>query len=128
MKAPVVRLLGFVFLAIAALGILLPLLPTTPFVLLAAACFAQSSERMHRWILANRTFGPLVRDWDEKRCESCRVKWVAIASMALVGGFSLTIAIESPLWRIVGALLLLSGAAVVAGLKTCVVAEKEKAG
>ena len=124
MKAPVVRLLGFVFLAIAALGVLLPLLPTTPFVLLAAGCFARSSECMHRWILANRTFGPMVRDWDEKRCVSCRVKWIAIASMGLVGGFSLTVAVEDLPWRIVGTLLLLTGAAVVASLQTCGATEK----
>ena len=67
-----VRLLGFLFLGLALLGVFLPLLPTTPFVLVAAACFAQSSERMHRWILTNRTFGPMVRDWEEKRCVSCR--------------------------------------------------------
>ncbi|MEJ2383124.1 MAG: YbaN family protein [Xanthomonadales bacterium] len=123
-----IRLLGFVFLAIGALGLLLPLLPTTPFILLAAGCFAQSSERMHRWILANRTFGPMVRDWNERRCIRCRVKWIAIASMGLVGGFSLIVAIESATLRIIGGLLLASGAAVVAGLQTCRVAEKEKAG
>ena len=55
-----VRLLGFLFLGLALLGVFLPLLPTTPFVLVAAACFAQSSEKMHKWILANRTFGPMV--------------------------------------------------------------------
>lgn len=123
-----IRALGFLFLAVAGIGLVLPLLPTTPFVLLAAACFAQSSERMHRWILANPTFGPMVRDWHDRRCVSCRVKWIAIGSMGLFGGFSLAVAIESPLWRIVGALLILSGAAVVAGLRTCAVAEKEKAG
>ena len=128
MKTPVIRLLGFVFLAVAAIGLLLPLLPTTPFVLLAAACFAQSSERMHRWILGNATFGPMVRDWDEKRCVSCRVKWIAIASMGLVGGFSLIVAIESATLRIIGVLLLATGAAVVASLQTCRVVEKEKAG
>jgi hypothetical protein len=127
-KTPVIRSLGFVFLAVAALGVVLPLLPTTPFVLLAAGCFAQSSERMHRWILANPTFGPMVRDWNDKRCVSCRVKWIAIASMGLVGGFSLVVAIEAVSWRIVGALLLLTGVAVVANLQTCRVSEKERAG
>ena len=128
MKAPVIRLVGFVFLAVAVLGLVLPLLPTTPFVLLAAACFAQSSERMHGWILANPTFGPMVRDWDEKRCVSCRVKWIAICSMGLVGGFSLIVAIEEATLRIAGALLLLTGAVVVASLQTCSAVEKEKAG
>jgi uncharacterized membrane protein YbaN (DUF454 family) len=124
----VVRLLGFLFLAVAVLGLLLPLLPTTPFVLLAAGCFAQSSERMHRWILANRTFGPMVRDWHEKRCVSCRVKGVALASMALVGGFSLFAAVDGLALRIAGGLLLAAGAAAVIGLRTCREPGKEKAG
>lgn len=123
-----IRILGFLFLAVAALGLVLPLLPTTPFVLLAAGCFAQSSERMHRWILDNRTFGPMVRDWHDKRCVSCRVKWIAIASMAVVGGLSIVFAVEGAAWRIAGAALLLTGAAVVARLQTCGGPEKEKAG
>lgn len=119
-----IRILGFVFLGIAVLGVFLPLLPTTPFVLLAAGCFAQSSERMHRWILANETFGPMVRNWEEKRCISCRVKATAIASMVLVGGFSMYLVLDSTAWRIAGGLLLATGAAVVAAISSC----KEKAG
>ena len=121
-----IRLLGFVFLALALVGVFLPLLPTTPFVLLAAACFAQSSERMHRWILANETFGPMVRDWEQKRCVSCRVKIIAISSMALVGGFSIFLALDTTAWRLVGGALLLTGSLVVLGLKTC--GAKEEAG
>ena len=119
-----IRALGFLFLGIAVIGVFLPLLPTTPFVLLAAGCFAQSSERMHRWIMANETFGPMVRDWEEKRCVSCRVKAIAIASMTIVGGLSVFIVLESHAWRLAGAALLLLGCAVVATLQTC----KEKAG
>ena len=119
-----IRLLGFFFLGVALLGVFLPLLPTTPFVLLAAGCFAQSSERMHRWILSNETFGPMVRDWEAKRCVSCRVKAVAIGSMAVVGGFSLFLALDSTAWRIAGVALLLLGCAVVLSLQTC----REKAG
>ncbi len=121
-----IRLLGFVFLGLGLVGVFLPLLPTTPFILLAAACFAQSSERMHRWILANETFGPMVRDWEQKRCVSCRVKVIAIASMALVGGLSIFLALETTAWRIVGGALLLTGSLVVLGLKTCEV--KKEAG
>lgn len=118
------RLLGFIFLGIAILGIFLPLLPTTPFVLLAAGCFAQSSERMHRWILENPTFGPMVRAWEEKRCVSCRVKLIAIASMVVVGGISIFLALDGTGWRIAGVALLLLGSLVVWSLDTC----KEKAG
>lgn len=55
--------LGLLFLALAILGVFLPLLPTTPFLLLAAACFARSSERLHGWMLRHSRFGPLLRDW-----------------------------------------------------------------
>jgi uncharacterized membrane protein YbaN (DUF454 family) len=121
-----IRLLGFVFLGLGLVGVFLPLLPTTPFVLLAAACFAQSSERMHRWILANETFGPMVRDWEQNRCVSCRVKVIAIASMVVVGGFSIFLALDTMAWRLVGGALLLTGSLVVLGLKTC--GAKEEAG
>lgn len=119
-----IRLLGFLFLGVAVLGVFLPLLPTTPFVLLAAGCFAQSSERMHRWILANETFGPMVRDWEDKRCVSCRVKAIAIASMVVVGGFSIFVALDGVAWKLAGAALLLLGSLVVLNLRTCT----EKAG
>ena len=121
-----IRLLGFLFLALALVGVFLPLLPTTPFVLLAAACFAQSSERMHRWILANETFGPMVRDWEQKRCVSCRVKAIAIGSMVVVGGMSIFLALDTLAWRLAGGALLLTGSLVVLGLKTC--GAKEEAG
>ncbi len=121
-----IRLLGFLFLGLGLVGVFLPLLPTTPFVLLAAACFAQSSERMHRWILANPTFGPMVRDWEQKRCVSCRVKVIAITSMALVGGVSVSLALETVAWQLAGAVLLLVGTLVVLRLKTC--PAKEEAG
>jgi len=116
---PLIRLAGALFLAIAALGLVLPLLPTTPFVLLAAGCFAQSSERMHRWILANGAFGPIVRDWHDRRCVTCRVKAIAIGSMAAVGGSSLAFALDSVAWRLAGAALLLAGALAVLRLQTC---------
>ena len=121
-----IRLLGFVFLGLGLVGVFLPLLPTTPFILLAAACFAQSSERMHRWILSNPTFGPMVRDWEQKRCVTCRVKAVAISSMVVVGGISVFFALDATAWRLAGAALLLTGSLVVLRLRTC--AAKEEAG
>ena len=113
------RLLGFGFLGLGAVGIFLPLLPTTPFVLLATACFARSSERWHRWILANPTFGPMVRNWEEKRCISRRVKLIAYLSMAAVGGFSVFYAVE-PAWaKVTGGILILVGLVTVSRLDTC---------
>lgn len=113
------RLLGLIFLGVGALGALLPLLPATPFVLLSAACFARSSERWHRRLLASDTFGPMIRNWEQRRCISCRVKAIAIVSMVLVGGFSIVYAVDTEPLRIIGAILLLIGFITVSSLKTC---------
>jgi uncharacterized membrane protein YbaN (DUF454 family) len=55
--------LGILFVVIAAIGVVLPLLPTTPFLLLAAACFLKGSMRMHKWLLTNRVFGKYISDY-----------------------------------------------------------------
>lgn len=111
--------LGFLFLALALAGVFLPLLPTTPFVIVAAACFARSSEKWHQWLLANPTFGPMIRRWEEQRCVSRRVKAVALVSMIGLGGFSVFYVIEAPALRIAGIALLAIGALVVLRVPTC---------
>jgi len=113
------RVLGFLFLGIGILGVALPLLPATPFVLLAAACFARSSEKWHRWLLANETFGPMILNWEQNRCISCRVKLIGVFSMILVGGFSIFYAVESTTLRTAGGLLMLSGLLTIGFIKTC---------
>lgn len=80
---------GFLFLGAGVLGMVLPVLPTTPFVLLAAACFARSSDRFYQWVLHHRSFGPLVREWRTHRSIPYRTKLFAIALMAI----SLTVSI-----------------------------------
>jgi len=113
------RLLGFLFLGIAILGVILPLLPATPFVLLSAACFARSSEKWHQWMLANKTFGPMIRNWEQNRCISCRVKLIAIVSMIVVGGYSIFFAVESIQAKIFGGLFVMLGLLTVSIIKTC---------
>ena len=75
-------LLGLGFVAIGVAGIFLPVLPTTPFMLLAAACFARSSERFYHWLLNHRIFGHTVREWQQHRSIPRRTKWFAIITMA----------------------------------------------
>ena len=68
---------GFAALVLAVAGVVLPILPTTPFVLLAAACFARSSKRFHEKLLAHRIAGPIIREWVQYRSIRRRVKrWV----------------------------------------------------
>ena len=88
---------GGIALALGLLGIFLPLLPTTPFVLLAAACFARGSERFHQWLLANRTFGPMVNEWERHRSLPYRTKVTAIVLMSLTMAVSIVFFVR-PLW------------------------------
>jgi len=111
--------LGFVCLGIGLLGVFLPVLPATPFVLLAAGCFARSSERWHRWLLANETFGPMIQDWEQNRCIGCRVKVIAITSMLAVGGLSVFYALESSMSKILGGLFIGVGLITVSLIRTC---------
>ncbi len=75
--------LAGVSLGAGALGIVLPLLPTTPFVLVAAYAAAKGSPRLHAWILRHRAFGPVVRDWQSGGTVARRTKLVALATMAV---------------------------------------------
>ena len=60
-------ILGWLAVVLATLGVVLPLLPTTPFLLLAAWCFARSSPRFHHWLLHRSWFGPYLRHWQQHR-------------------------------------------------------------
>ena len=76
-------LAAYGFLGLALVGIAVPVLPTTPFALLAAYCAARGSERLHRRLLAHRALGPVIREWNEHRAVSRRTKVTAVATMAL---------------------------------------------
>ena len=79
----VLLVLGSIALLLGIIGIVVPGLPTTPFILVAAACYARASERFYRWLLRNPTFGPLISEWRRHRSIPWRVKWLAIALMGL---------------------------------------------
>ena len=74
---------GALALITGIVGVFLPLLPTTPFVLLAAFCFSRGSERCERWLLEHRRFGPIVRDWRARRAVPLRAKQFATVMMVL---------------------------------------------
>jgi len=98
---------GLVALGLAALGVVLPGLPTTPFVLLAAGCFAKASPRLHRWLLDHRLLGPMVRDWETHRSLPLKVKWLSTSLMALMVGLSAWQLRPAPWWA--GTVLVLGG-------------------
>ena len=100
---------GLVALALGALGIAVPLLPTTPFVLLAAFAFARSSTRLHAWLVTHDVFGTLIDNWQRHGAISRRAKVVSVVSMAAVLAFSL--AMRAPTAVIVLQLAVLGGAA-----------------
>ncbi len=80
--------LGLFFVGLGILGALLPLIPTTPFILLASYFFARSSPRMNQWLRTSRLFGPLIRDWQEKGGVRLSVKFTAIVVIPVVIGTS----------------------------------------
>jgi uncharacterized protein len=88
---------GGLFLGLGLLGVVLPVLPTTPFLLLAAACFARSSPRLHRWLLHHPVFGPPIRNWEENGAISRPAKRLAVGSMAAVLVLSLWLGLS---WKV----------------------------
>lgn len=80
---------GVVALVLGLIGIVVPVLPTTPFVLLAAACFARSSQRLHDAMLAHRVAGPIIHEWQTHRAMPRKAKRVAYALMLLSFSFSM---------------------------------------
>lgn len=75
-------LLAYLSLGLGLVGIVVPGLPTVPFVLLSAYAAARGSRRLHAWLLAHRQFGPMIRDWQTHGAVSRRAKWMASVMMA----------------------------------------------
>jgi hypothetical protein len=88
--------LGWLSLAAGIAGTVLPLVPTTPFILAAAFCFARSSPRFHAWLLGHRTFGPMIEHWQRERAIALRAKlW---ATVAIAVAFALSVALGLDAW------------------------------
>lgn len=85
---------GTVCLVLGSVGIFLPILPTTPFLLLAAACYLRSSDRMHEWLLSNRWFGDYIKNYQEGRGIPMKTKMVAITILWVTILFSAFFALD----------------------------------
>ncbi len=88
--------LGTAFVLLGTLGLFLPVLPTTPFLLLAAACYARSSRRVFNWLLGHPRFGPLIREWREHRSMPYRAKRTAL--LLIAASFAVSIGFFVPGW------------------------------
>ncbi len=102
---------GTLCVGLGVLGIVLPLLPTTPFLLLASVCFARSSKRFHLWLLTNRWCGAYIRNYREGRGISRRHKAVTLAVLWLTIGASAAFAVSR--WWLRGVLLGIAAAVTV---------------
>lgn len=88
-------LLAYVSLGLGLIGIVVPGLPTVPFVLLSAFAAGRGSKRLHRWLLAHRQFGPMIRDWQAHGAVSRRAKTLAVSMMSMC---AVIMFLTSPKW------------------------------
>lgn len=96
--------LGWVFVLLGAIGAVLPLLPTTPFLILALACFAENSPRFHRMLLHHKWFGPPLQQWENSHTMRRSVKKKVYLLIILTFGISIAV-----LWGRTGLQLMLVG-------------------
>jgi uncharacterized protein len=75
--------LGWFFLILAAIGVVVPLLPTAPILILASFCFARSSKRLHDWLHRNKWFGPILHNWERNKSIPRRAKVLAVAMITV---------------------------------------------
>jgi len=101
--------LGVFFILLALIGALLPLVPSAPFLLLAAWSFARSSRRVHDWLLGHPVLGPPIRAWAETGSMSRRIKWLATLSIA--GTFGVSLVLAAPAWLLAVQALVLAAVA-----------------
>ena len=88
-----------VCLVFGMIGIVVPLLPTTPFLILAAYFFSRGSRRMHDWLINHAIFGPPIRVWRENRAVSTPAKTCAVIAIVLL--FTLSLVLDVPQWALV---------------------------
>jgi len=90
---------GWLCIILGVIGVFLPLLPTTPFILLAAYCFSRSSPRFHKWILSHRFFGPIVKNYESGKGLPRKIRFRGLMLMWL--GMIGSMIIIQKLWAVI---------------------------
>lgn len=83
--------MGTVALGLGLVGLVVPILPTTPFLLLAAACYARASERLYTWLIGQRALGPIITEWRRSRSLPPGVKTRALVVVVVTFGVSIVL-------------------------------------
>jgi len=96
MQRLILLIIGWLAIVLGTLGVVLPLLPTTPFILLAAWCFARSSPRFHHWLLYRSWFGAYIRHWQQHHALPPGVKGRAM--LLIIGTFALSVWLVKLFW------------------------------
>lgn len=90
---------GSLCVLLGIIGLFLPLMPTTPFMLLAAACYARASSRFYGWLITHRLFGPPILEWRRHRAIPYRAKQAAVLLMAISFSTSILLVVRNPWWQ-----------------------------
>tara|TARA_Y100000590_G_scaffold62422_1_gene66751 strand:+ start:6090 stop:6506 length:417 start_codon:yes stop_codon:yes gene_type:complete len=101
--------LGLFFVGLGAIGVVVPGLPTTPFLILAAACFIRSSQKLYDWLIQNKTFGPYLKDYREGKGIPKKAKILAVCMIILFVSYSVFFAIENIALKVTVGILGLTG-------------------
>lgn len=99
-------ILGLISFSLGVIGAFLPLLPTVPFMLLAAFLFSKSSERLHNWLITHPVFGPSISDWQQNGAITRRIKLYSTVSIVATFGLSLAFGLKPIILIIQGITLL----------------------
>ena len=112
-KNPLLRVLwvglGCLFVGLGAIGAVVPGMPTTVFLVLAAACFIRSSQKLYDWLISNKTFGPYLKDYREGKGIPRRAKVLALSMIVIFVSFAVFYAIEATQIKVLVGLIGLIG-------------------
>jgi len=112
------KICGFIMVALGTLGIVIPGLPTTPFMIVAAFCFMKSSDRMYKWVTTNKLFGGKVKKFIDNRSIPVRGKIYCISAMWIMIIISMIFVIDKTWLYVLLSALGIGGTVVLLSIKT----------